>query len=114
MTTERQMAMAYAAQEKVIVALRTIGVADLVVRLEHCMTARRSRHNGDGWLFTCRLLHAFGAGDRVGQPDPLTHLPDMVSGYGPTGLPGQDVGRLGSAESTNEKHGIDQCRRLCG
>ena len=52
---------------------------------------------------------------QVGQPDPLTHLPHMVSG---------DTGRLACRGRTlvgwvrlnkrTEKHGIDQCRRLCG
>ena len=51
----------------------------------------------------------------VGQPDPLTHLRHMVSG---------DTGRLACRGRTlvgwvrlnkrTEKHGIDQCRRLCG
>jgi hypothetical protein len=48
------MAMIYAAQEAVIVALRYIGEVDIADRLERCMTARRERHNGDGWPFTCR------------------------------------------------------------
>ena len=48
------MAMAYPAQQQVIVALTEVGEVDLADRLERCMTARRSRHNGDGWPFTCR------------------------------------------------------------
>jgi hypothetical protein len=54
MTTDRQMAKAYAAQEEVIVALRSIGDPDPAERLERCMTARRDRRGGDGWPFTCR------------------------------------------------------------
>jgi len=54
MTTDRQMAMMYAAQQDVIVALRVTGDTDLAVRLERCMTARRERHGGDGWPRTCR------------------------------------------------------------
>jgi hypothetical protein len=54
MTTDRQMEMAYAAQEEVIVALHAIGDYDLANRLERCMTARRERHHGDGWPRTCR------------------------------------------------------------
>ena len=48
------MAMMYAAQQEVIVALRRIGEPDLADRLERCMTARRERRGGDGWPFTCR------------------------------------------------------------
>ena len=54
MTTDRQMAMMYAAQQEVIAALRGIGEPDLADRLERCMTARRERRGGDGWPFTCR------------------------------------------------------------
>jgi hypothetical protein len=43
MTRERQMAMAYAAQEQVIVALRTISVADLVIRTLHGSAPRAAR-----------------------------------------------------------------------
>ena len=48
------MAMKYAAQQEVIVALRGIGDPDLADRLERCMQARRERCGGDGWPFTCR------------------------------------------------------------
>ena len=54
MTTAHQMAMAYTAQQQVIVALRGIDEPDLAARLERCMTARRERRGGDGWPFTCR------------------------------------------------------------
>jgi hypothetical protein len=54
MTTDHQMARAYATQQQVIVALTEIGEVDLAGRLERCMTARRERHYGDGWPFTCR------------------------------------------------------------
>jgi hypothetical protein len=54
MTTDHQMAMMYAAQQQVIVALRSIGEPDPADRLERCMTARRERRGGDGWPFTCR------------------------------------------------------------
>src|SRR6478609_9106209 len=54
MTTDRQMARAFAAQEAVIVALRGIDEPDLADRLERCITARRERRGGDGWPFTCR------------------------------------------------------------
>jgi hypothetical protein len=40
MTTDRHMAKAYAAQEEVIVALRSIGGLDLAERLEDCTTTR--------------------------------------------------------------------------
>ena len=40
MTTDHQMAKAYAAQEEVIVALTEIGETDLADRLERCMTVR--------------------------------------------------------------------------
>ena len=74
MTTQREMAMAYTAQQQVIAALRSIGEVDLATRLEHCMTARRERHNGDGWPRTCRtaacvwcrrsMMHGWWAGMR--------------------------------------------------
>jgi hypothetical protein len=54
MTTDHQMAMAYTAQQQVIVALTDVGEADLAARLENCMTARRERRGGDGWPFSCR------------------------------------------------------------
>jgi hypothetical protein len=54
MTMQREMEMAYTAQQQVIVALRSIGEVDLADRLEGCMTARRERHYGDGWPRTCR------------------------------------------------------------
>ena len=54
MTTQREMEMAYKAQQQVIVALRSIGEPDLADRLAGCMTARRERHYGDGWPRTCR------------------------------------------------------------
>jgi len=54
MTTDRQMARAYAAQEEVIVARRSIGELDLAERLEDCATARFARHSGSGWPRTCR------------------------------------------------------------
>jgi hypothetical protein len=38
MTTDHQMAMAYAAQQEVITALQVIGEPDLAGRLERCMT----------------------------------------------------------------------------
>jgi hypothetical protein len=53
-TTQRQMELTYTVQQEVIVALCSIGESDLAGRLERCMTARRERHNGDGWPFTCR------------------------------------------------------------
>ena len=54
MTTERQMAMMYAAQQKVIALLNETGDFDLATRLERCMSARRERHYGDGWPYSCR------------------------------------------------------------
>jgi hypothetical protein len=54
MTTDHQMAMMYAAQQQIIVALRGIDETDLADRLERCMTARRERCGDDGWPFTCR------------------------------------------------------------
>ena len=56
MTTDRQMEVMYAAQQEVIAALHAIGEPDLADRLEHCMTARRERHHGDGWPRTCRSV----------------------------------------------------------
>ena len=64
MTTQREMAMAHTAQQQVIAALRLIGEVDLATRLSNCMTARRERHNGDGWPFTCRTAACVGAADR--------------------------------------------------
>ena len=54
MTTQREMEEAYAAQQEVIVALHANGDIDLAARLERCMTARRERHYGDGWPYSCR------------------------------------------------------------
>lgn len=54
MTTRHEMAMAYIAQQAVIDVLRSIDDLALVERLERCMAARRERHNGDGWPFSCR------------------------------------------------------------
>jgi hypothetical protein len=48
------MAMMYAAQQQVIVALHSIDDPDLADRLERCLTVRRDRRGGDGWPFTCR------------------------------------------------------------
>ena len=48
------MEMAYVAQQEVITALHEIGDHDLAARLERCMNARRERHYGDGWPFSCR------------------------------------------------------------
>jgi hypothetical protein len=54
MTTDRQMTTMYADQDEVIARLTETGDLDLAGRLERCMTARRERHHGDGWPFTCR------------------------------------------------------------
>jgi hypothetical protein len=54
MTTEREMEMAYALQQQVIVALNEIGDVDLASRLQRCMTARQQRRYGDGWPYSCR------------------------------------------------------------
>jgi hypothetical protein len=54
MTTDHQMAMMYAAQEEVIVALTEVGEVDLAGRLERCAAARRERRGGDSWPFSCR------------------------------------------------------------
>jgi len=54
MTTQREMAAAYFAQQQVIIALYSIGDPDMADRLDRCMIARRDRHNGDGWPYTCR------------------------------------------------------------
>jgi hypothetical protein len=54
MTTSHEMEIAYVAQQEVIAALYEIGEPDLADRLERCMTARRERHYGDGWPYSCR------------------------------------------------------------
>jgi hypothetical protein len=54
MTTQREMELSYAAQQAVIISLLSIGERDLAARLDRCMMARRSRHYGDGWPFSCR------------------------------------------------------------
>jgi hypothetical protein len=59
MTTDSQMARAYAAQEEVILALRSINEPDLADRLQRCMTARLKRHYGDGWPYSCRTPACF-------------------------------------------------------
>jgi hypothetical protein len=53
------MEMAYAAQQGVIAVLYEIGDPDLAARLEKCMTARRERHYGDGWPYSCRSAACF-------------------------------------------------------
>ena len=54
MTTDGEMAKAYAAQEEVIAALRSNGDHDLAERLEDCVTTRLARHSGSGWPHICR------------------------------------------------------------
>src|ERR1700693_4371121 len=54
MTTEREMEMSYIAQQEVVTVLRGIGDHDLAARLQRCMNARRERHYGDGWPYSCR------------------------------------------------------------
>jgi hypothetical protein len=54
MTTDRQMAKAYAVQEEVIAALRSIGDLNLAERLEDCTTTRLARHSRSGWPHICR------------------------------------------------------------
>jgi hypothetical protein len=46
MTTDRQMARAYACLEEVIAALCLIGELDLAERLGDCATTRFARHSG--------------------------------------------------------------------
>jgi hypothetical protein len=48
------MAMMYATQQQVIVALTEVGEVDLAARLERCMTGRRERRSGSGWPHICR------------------------------------------------------------
>jgi hypothetical protein len=59
MTTERDMDMAYIAQQEVIAALCEIGDPDLTARLQRCMSARQQRHYGDGWPYSCRSSACF-------------------------------------------------------
>jgi hypothetical protein len=59
MTTAREMELAYIVQQEVIDALYEIGERDLAVRLDNCMTARRERHYGDGWPYSCRSPACF-------------------------------------------------------
>jgi hypothetical protein len=54
MTTQREMEMAYAAQQEIIATLYEIDDPDLASRLQRCMTARRDRRYGDGWPYSCR------------------------------------------------------------
>jgi hypothetical protein len=54
MTTDRQMAMMYAAQQEVIALLNETGDFDLADRLERCAAVRRERRGGDGWPHICR------------------------------------------------------------
>jgi hypothetical protein len=80
MTTDHQMAMKYAAQDEVIVALRFIGESDLAGRLERCMTARRERRGGDGWPFTCRSAACFWCCPAMNPIMPVRHVPMVGSG----------------------------------
>jgi hypothetical protein len=51
--------MAYADQQQIIATLYGIGDADLADRLRRCMIARRQRHYGDGWPYSCRSSACF-------------------------------------------------------
>jgi hypothetical protein len=63
MTTERQMAMMYAAQEQVIAACRGIDEPDLANRLERCATAGANGAAAMGGRTLADLLHVSGADD---------------------------------------------------
>ena len=54
MTTQHEMETAYLIQQEVIAVLYENGDPDLATRLVRCMTARRERHYGDGWPYSCR------------------------------------------------------------
>jgi hypothetical protein len=54
MTTQREMELSYTAQQAVIISLLSTDEPDLPARLDRCVMARRFRHYGDGWPFSCR------------------------------------------------------------
>ena len=76
MTTDRQMAVTYIAQEEVIAALYGIGELDLAARLERCTTARRERRGGDVCLPGSRSrrndanVHGSDGAERLDELDP--------------------------------------------
>ena len=87
--------MAYTAQQQVIAALRSVGEVDLATRLGHCMTARRERHNSDGWPRICRtaacvwcrrsMVHGWWAGMRIWSATTVASVA-IIAIPSPTGL----------------------------
>jgi hypothetical protein len=64
MTTDRQMEMAYTAQQQVIAAVYGMGESDLAGRLERCMTARLRGTAEVVGRTSADLSRACGADDR--------------------------------------------------
>jgi hypothetical protein len=98
MTTDHQMAVMYAAQQQVIVALRGTGEVDLAGRLDRCMTARRERRGGDGWPLTCRsaacvwcrrsMIRSWWLGMQGWSAEATTSSLAIIPVRSPSGLPG--------------------------
>jgi hypothetical protein len=91
------MEIAYAAQQEVINALRSIGDPDLGDRLERCMTARQQRHYGTGWPYSCRtsgclwcrraMIRGWWAGIRYWSKSAATSSLSIIPALSPAGLP---------------------------
>ncbi len=97
MTTQCEMEIAYAAQQQVIETLNKIGDLDLAARLQRCMDARRKRHYGDGWPYSCRtpachwcrraMVLGWWAGMRYWSEGAQTSSLAIISIQSPAGLP---------------------------
>jgi hypothetical protein len=114
MTTQREMELAYAAQEEIIDTLYEIGDDDLAARLERCMTARQQRHYGDGWPYSCRsaaciwcrraMVRGWWFGMRYWSAAATTSSLAIISIRFPAGLP-DAVRRLRRGMSGTEQRG---------
>jgi hypothetical protein len=56
MATQYQMEISYTAQHDVVMVLRNMDEPELADRLDRCARARRERHYGDGWPYSCRSI----------------------------------------------------------
>jgi hypothetical protein len=87
------MTAMYAAHQELIAAQQAMGDFDLAERLDRCMTARRPRHYGDGWPFTCQsaacawcrraMIRSWWYACATGRSsnDSSAGLPDTVDGW---------------------------------
>src|SRR4051812_9433794 len=97
MTTQHEMELAYAAQQEVIAALCALDDPDLATRLERCLAARRERHYGDGWPYSCRsavrlwcrraMIRGWWTGIRYWSEAAATSSLAIIPVKSPAGLP---------------------------